>query len=155
MIVAYLTHIAKQAASSPRLRDALNFLQQTPLQSLAVGRVEIEGSQVYALVQSYNSRPETDQPRFEAHRRYMDVQYVVSGVELIGWAPLEQLTVTAPYNIEKDMLLGTVDAAERTLVHLAAGQAAILYPSDAHAPGLAAGASEAVKKVVVKVLLDE
>lgn len=80
---------------------------------------------------------------------------MVSGVELIGWASLEQLTVTAPYNAEKDVLLGAVGAAERTPVRLTAGQAAIFYPSDAHAPDLAAGVSEAVKKVVVKVLLDE
>jgi biofilm protein TabA len=154
VIVAKLEHIAHQAAVSSRLRKALDFLQQLGDRVLSDGRVDIDGSEVYALVQSYTSRPEGESPRFEAHHRYVDVQYLVSGVEAMGWAPLAQLAVTVPYNAERDVLLGTVAPQERTLVRFAAGQAIVLYPDDAHAPGLAAGAPEPVKKIVVKVLLD-
>jgi len=153
MIVADLSQLAQQAALSPALRKGLDFLQQAQGQAWAAGRVEIDGSQVYALVQSYQSRSETENPRFEAHRTYIDIQYVVSGIELMGWAPLERLTAATPYNAERDVMHGAVSAAERTFVRLGAGQAAILFPSDAHAPGLAAGASEPVIKIVVKVML--
>lgn len=155
MIVANLREIAQQINLSPRMRRALDFLQQARGQELADGRLEIDGREVYALVQSYTSRAESDNPRWEAHQQYVDIQYVVSGVEAIGWASLDRLTVTHPYMAERDILLGTVAAEDKTLVRVAAGQAMVLYPSDAHAPQLAADAPTAVKKIVVKVLLDE
>ena len=154
MIVAKLEQIAQQAALSPRLHKGLEFLQQLDPQGLEPGTIEVEGREVYAMVQSYTSRPVTDSPRFEAHRKYLDIQYLVSGTEAMGWAPLEQLEVNMPYNAEKDVMLGTVPAAARTLVPFTAGYAILLYPSDAHGPGLAAGEPEPIVKIVVKVLLD-
>ena len=88
MIVATLDQLANQAAVPPRLRKALDFLKQTDLLALDTGRVEIEGSEVFALVQSYDSRPIPETPRFEAHRKYLDVQYLASGTEAMGWASL-------------------------------------------------------------------
>lgn len=154
MIVAKLEQIAQQAALSPRLRQGLEFLQQLDPQGLEPGTIEVEGREVYAMVQSYTSRPVTENPRFEAHRKYLDIQYLVSGTEAMGWAPLEQLEVNMPYNAEKDVMLGTVPAEARTLVPFSSGYAILLYPSDAHGPGLAAGEPEPVVKIVVKVLLD-
>jgi biofilm protein TabA len=154
MIVAKLDQMEQQAALTPRLRKGLDFLRKLDAQALEPGTVEIDGREVYAMIQSYTSRPVGESPRFEAHRKYLDIQYLVSGTEAMGWAPLDQLVTRAPYNVERDMLLGTVPAETRTLVRFAAGQAILLYPSDAHAPGLAAGEPEPVVKVVVKVLLD-
>jgi biofilm protein TabA len=146
--------VARQAAASPLLEKGLAFLRQARGKAWEDGRVEIDGSRVYALVQSYQSKAETDNPRFEAHLKYIDIQYVVSGTEVMGWAPLDRMAVTAPYNPDRDVMHGTVPAGERTLVHFVAGQAIVLFPEDAHAPGLAAGAPEPVKKIVVKVLLE-
>jgi biofilm protein TabA len=154
MIVAELDHIARQAAMSPRLRKGLDFLHNLDPQALEPGTVEIDGREVYAMIQSYTSRPVTENPRFEAHRKYLDIQCLVSGTEAMGWAPLDQLVASAPYNVERDMLIGAVPVEVRTLVRFTAGQAILLYPSDAHAPGLAAGEPEPIVKVVVKVLLD-
>jgi YhcH/YjgK/YiaL family protein len=113
------------------------------------GRVEIDGEDAFALVQSYETQ--TGDWLFEGHRKYLDIQYVASGEEVIGWAHIERATVTMPYDPVKDVWLGTVPAAEITPVRLAAGQLAVLYPTDAHAPRHAAGAAMAVKKIVVKV----
>ena len=155
MIIAKLDQIAQQAVVPPRLRKGLGFLQNLDPQALEPGTVEIDGRQVYAMIQAYDSRPVTENPRFEAHRKYLDIQYLVSGTEAMGWAPLDQLAVNVPYIDEKDVTLGTVPAKARTLVPFSAGYAILLYPSDAHGPGLAAGESEPIVKVVVKVLLDE
>jgi YhcH/YjgK/YiaL family protein len=154
MIVAKLDQLAQQAAVPPRLRKGLDFLQQLDPQTLEAGTVEIDGREVYAMIQSYTSRPVTENPRFEAHKKYLDIQYLVSGTEAMGWAPLDQLAVTMPYNAEKDVMLGNVPAEARTLVPFSAGYAILLYPSDAHGPGLAAGEPEPVLKIVVKVLLE-
>jgi biofilm protein TabA len=153
MIVADLSQIQQQTAMSPSLWKAVHFLQQAKGQTWSPGRVEIDGSLVYALVQSYQSRAEAGNPRFEAHRQYIDIQYVLSGAEWLGWAPLEKLTEATAYNAEKDVLHGVVPTAERTFIRLVGGQAAVLYPSDAHAPGLTMDISEPVIKIVVKVRL--
>jgi YhcH/YjgK/YiaL family protein len=154
MIVAELDHIARQAALSSRLRKGLDYLQNLDPQALEPGTAEIDGQEVYAMIQSYTSRSAAENPRFEAHRKYLDIQYLVSGTEAMGWAPLDQLEVSVPYDDERDRLLGTVPAEARTLVPLGAGYAILLYPSDAHSPGLAAGEPEPIVKIVVKVLLD-
>ena len=154
MIVGSLSQVAQQAATPPGIQKALDFLQRAVNEDLPDGRVTIDGSAVYALVQSYESRAENDNPTFEAHRRYVDIQYIVSGSEVLGWAPLDELSVTVPYDGEKDALLGTVPPEAATLIRFAAGQAIVLYPTDAHAPGLAAGEPGPVKKTVVKIALD-
>jgi putative CocE/NonD family hydrolase len=70
VIVATLDQLADQAAVPPRLRLAVDFLQQTDLLALDDGRVEIQGSEVFALVQSYDSRPIPDPPQPAEHSRY-------------------------------------------------------------------------------------
>lgn len=160
MIVSDLKHIASQAASTRLLGMALDFLRHTEGQHLDDGRVTIDGDLVYALVQSYRTEPlpTGSSPHLEAHRRYIDIQYVVSGSETLGWAPLEQLTVTTPYDTAKDVEFGSAPPAALTLVRLTAGQMAVLWPEDAHAPRLAVAIGDKpaqptdVKKIVVKVL---
>ena len=79
---------------------------------------------------------------------------MAAGEEVIGWAALERLVVETPYNAAKDVCLGHVPEREVTPVRLTAGQLAVLYPADAHAPKMAAGGVPvAVKKIVVKVAL--
>ncbi len=154
MIVCDLSKLDEQIVLNERMVKALAYLRQTTGLELPDGRVEIDGQQVYALVQSYDSKPKTDAPRFEAHRRYLDVQYIVAGREHIGWAGVEALRETTDYNAEKDVIHGVVDADEATYVKLRAGQLAVFHPWDAHAPGLSIGEPGHVKKIVVKVLVE-
>jgi len=153
MIATDLSHAEEQAALTPGLRLALAFLGRADLAALPDGAVEIDGERVFALVQRYDT-VETDAPLFEAHRRYIDVQFVVSGREVIGWAPLPQLHVIEEYDAAKDACFGTVAASEVTAVQLRAGQLVILRPEHAHAPKLAAGGPSPVHKIVVKVAVD-
>jgi YhcH/YjgK/YiaL family protein len=153
MIVAALEELYKQIPDSPRLKQALDYIGGARGQALADGRYEIQGQELYALAQSYQTIPADENAKFEAHRRYIDVQYLVDGVEGMGWAPLDQMRVNTPYNPEKDVILGTCPSAVSTLVKVAAGQAAIFFPEDAHAPKLAAGEPCSVKKIVVKVFI--
>jgi len=149
MIVTDIAHLADQARLTPALQKALAFLQALPAGPLPDGRVEIDGEDAFALVQSYETQ--TGAWLFEGHRKYLDIQYVASGEEVIGWAFIDRATVTVPYDPANDAWLGTVPADAITPVRLAAGQLAVLYPADAHAPRHAAGAALAVKKIVVKV----
>jgi YhcH/YjgK/YiaL family protein len=153
MIVTKLDELLHQSAEHPSLFKAVEFLQGIQGQELEDGRIEIDGKQVYALVQSYQGKTEIRQPRFEAHRRYIDVQYLAAGKELFGWAPLEKMAETDTYNEEKDVVHGNVPEEVFTLVRLSPGMLAVVYPEDAHAPGLADGEPAPVKKIVVKVAI--
>jgi YhcH/YjgK/YiaL family protein len=150
MIVTDLEHIERQAAMTPGLCTAVDFLRQLVMNSLPEGRVEIDGHRVFATVQRYETL-KTDAPKFECHRTYIDVQFIVSGEEVIGWAPAEQMKIVEPYEADKDICFGTLAGLPWTPVLLRAGQVAVLFPEDAHAPKLAAGIPSPVMKIVIKV----
>lgn len=149
MIAVPLVLADRQAPALPGLDLALAFLRRPDAAGLPDGRYEIDGERVFALVQRYETA--AGEPRFEAHRRYADVQYLAAGSEVIGAAPLAALRVTEPYDAGRDICFGSVPADRASLLTLAAGELAILYPEDAHAPRLAAGAPAPVTKIVVKV----
>ncbi len=150
MIATDLEHISGQIAMTPAMQKAIDFLRQNRGRELPAGKVEIDGKRVVASVQAYETIV-TDAPKMEAHRKYIDVQFIVSGEEVIAWTPLERLTITQAYDETKDNCFGTVPSKEVTRVYLRAGQLAVLYPEDGHAPKLAAGKSAPVNKIVVKV----
>jgi biofilm protein TabA len=153
MVVTDFDNAAKQVALSQGLKKALDFLRDKRDQELPNGRIDIDGDRIYALIQSYKSKMERHSPTFEAHRKYIDIQYIVSGAEILGWAPLDTATITVPYDEEKDVLLGTVAVDEWTPVRFTGGQVIVLYPTDAHAPSLAIDHPETIKKIVMKIAL--
>lgn len=151
MIIASLEELFTQIPASPLLERALRYIQENRAANLPDGRYEIDGSRLYALVQSYETLPNGPDAKYEAHRNYIDVQYIVSGVEGMGWVALDCLQVPQAYNPDKDVVLGKCPPELATLTRVDAGQAAIFFPADAHAPKLAVSAPAAVKKIVVKV----
>jgi biofilm protein TabA len=150
MIVSDLKQMERQLPMSSPLKKAIDFLSRSDVQNLPDGRVEIDGQRVFALVQRYETIA-TDAPRFEYHRKFIDVQFIVTGTEIIGWVPTERMRVTEPYDADKDIAFGTVQQTQWTPVLLQAGQAAVFYPEDGHAPKLAAGTSSKVAKIVIKI----
>ena len=100
-------------------------------------------------MQDYTSKPERE-GRWERHERYIDLQYVVSGVERIGYAPVRSLD-SGPYDADRDIafLAGT-----GSFVTMPAGHLMLLWPGDAHMPGIAEGEATLVRKVVIKIALE-
>ncbi len=150
MIVADLEHIEHQVSMTPALKKAVDFLRREDIDDLTDGRVEIDGDNVFAVVQRYVTA-RTDTVTFECHRKYIDVQFIVSGEEVIGWAPAERMTISRAHDAGKDICFGSVPAGKWTSLYLEAGQAAVFWPEDGHAPKLAGQAPSSVMKVVVKV----
>lgn len=147
MIVDRLEHADLYGGLAPRIVAALQWLRTTDLEALPAGKVTIDGEHLFAVVQEYQTKPR-EEGFWEAHRRYIDVQYVVHGHELMGYAPLRSLHVTQPYDPEKEMLKA---AGPGDFIGNPAGTVFILWPHDAHMPGIAEGAPVGVKKIVVKV----
>lgn len=111
------------------------------------GRYELDGDKVVVLVQQYQTKPMSE-GKWEAHRKHIDVQYVAAGVEKIGWANINRLKVTEPYDDAKDVAFYKGDG---DFVTVPAGSFVILFPEDAHMPCTALDKPSPVTKVVVKV----
>ncbi len=150
MIVTVLDQLAEQTALPPdTITQVIQILREAPA---VEGRVDLDGDRLFALISTYETKTGSEW-QFEGHRRYIDIQYVASGREIIGWAPSEQATVTAPYDDRSDIWFGTVPPRAVTKVPMQPDRVAVFYPSDAHAPGRAWGISVPVRKIVVKIAL--
>ena len=134
----------------PRLATAMRYLSRVDVTKLPDGRQDMWRDELYALIQRYQTKPASE-GKFEAHRRYIDVQYVAEGRERIGFAHTAEMTVTQEYDPEADCLL--VDGPGE-FVTLSAGCFVVLMPYDAHMPGIALDAPAPVTKIVVKVMVD-
>jgi biofilm protein TabA len=154
MIVTDLKNIENQISMTPDFKKAIDFLRRQDLHSLVESRVDIDGKKVFALIQRHETEVR-EVPKFEAHRKHVDIQYIVSGEEIIGWAPAEEMTITEEYDTHKDICFGTVPKTGMTPLLVKAGQLAVLYPEDGHAPKLAAHESSHVVKIVVKIARQE
>jgi len=151
MIITSIENAAEQVLKNPKMEKAFRFLQDTNLENLPDGRIEIEGSLIFAIVQSYQTKQFSTLIEAEGHKKYIDIQYVVTGHEVIGWAHASEIQVSTPYNDKTDAWLGSVPTEKINLFRLSAGQVAIFFPTDAHAPQLADGKPALVKKIVIKV----
>jgi YhcH/YjgK/YiaL family protein len=149
MIADLLTNAGLYTALGPGIARGLRFLAETDLAGLAQGRHELDGQRLYALVNDCTPKP-PGEGRWEAHRRYLDLQYVVSGVEHMGVAPIDRLSA-GDYDADRDML--RLSGAGDYLT-FGAGQFMILWPGDAHMPGIDAGVPGPVRKVVVKIAIE-
>lgn len=150
MIAAPLAYADKQTPGLDAFTRAFAFLRRADIATLAEGRHPIDGDTVFALVQRYATEAPAE-PKFEAHRAYIDVQFVAEGEEVIGWAPLAWLELEEAYDKGRDACFGR--ACAWTPVRLRKGDFAVFYPEDAHAPRLAQGAPGQVTKVVVKIAI--
>jgi len=149
MILDNLNQWQRYVSLSPRLLSAFAFLQEVD-STWKSGRYDIDGDLVHAIVQKYTTHPIETSP-VEAHRKYIDVHYLVAGQEILMWVPLASLTqVSMPYEEERDTALFTL-VPSATSLRLSAGQFAILFPEDGHAPGCIWDTPCEVFKVVVKV----
>ena len=138
-------------AKESRIGKAMHFLSREMPPDQPDGRVELDGERMFALIQTYRPRP-AEKCRFESHRIYLDIQYILAGAETIGWIPTHELQVEKPYNREKDIAFYH-DPERWTSLEVYEGSFAVFYPGDAHQPGVALPDYPKVKKVVVKIQL--
>jgi YhcH/YjgK/YiaL family protein len=130
------------------LNMAFSFLDSNDLNKLKPGRIELDPS-VFVLVQEYMTKP-IDKGVWEAHRRYIDLQYMLSGRERIDFALLNTMQV-GEYDADRDFLPMSGSGYRLDLIP---GSFVIFYPQDAHKPGLAAELPEQIKKIVIKCAVE-
>lgn len=123
-------------------------------ESGAEGGKKIHGDRMFINDCRYETQPFGADALFEAHRKYLDVMYMVDGEEIIYVKPTDRLSnVTKEYDPAIEALLAAPDA-DATAVRLQAGQFVVLFPQDAHCPARCAGESKKVHKLIGKLAVD-
>lgn len=147
MILDTLSSSAQYDALGPRFARAFGWLRSADVAALPDGRTAIDGDDVYVLVQRGLTKP-LDQVKWEAHRKYADIQYVAAGQEAMFWQALER-TRPGEYAAEKDFV--PLETSAWTELAVPAGTFAVFFPWDAHRPGILIAGADPVVKLVVKV----
>jgi YhcH/YjgK/YiaL family protein len=147
MIIDKLSNSILYSSLSERINKAFNYLQSTDFNVLPPGKYEIDGNNVFAILAEYQTK-DGSEGKPESHKKYIDVQYVTKGSELIGYAPLINQEISEPYKEENDIVFYKTKCS---FIELSEGMFAILFPDDVHLPGIKVNEKSFVKKVVVKV----
>lgn len=142
------------ARTHSRFAEAFEAIKKYLDEDLPDGKRAVDfGDELYANVFTYETKL-AENSCFEAHKKYIDIQAVLEGEEIIGFESADELTVTTEYNGEGDyMLYGLNDKYDS--VRVCRGELAIIFPEEPHAPGMTVSDKPTtVRKMVVKVLAE-
>lgn len=135
------------------LERICRFIDGNDLEKLPCGRYDLteEGEDpdmLFANIQEYETRPKKD-AQCEAHRKYSDLQFVISGDEIMGYRPFREDEVRFPENDGKDIWFYAKEGASE--LDVTAGMFALFFDGELHAPCMAAAEPSHVKKAVFKI----
>ena len=131
-----------------KISEALEVIKGVKFDEMELGK-HVINDDLFILLQSYETKT-SEEARYEAHKNYVDIQYIIEGTEAIYVAPITIMEETAPYSPEKDVVFyNDIDQAAAAV--LTSGGYAVLYPADAHKPCVMVDGPATVKKIVGKV----
>jgi biofilm protein TabA len=154
MILAPLAEMDRFARLHPLFPAAIDYLRSADLAGLPPGKHAIQGDRLFVIIAEDLGRGRERSP-LEAHRRYIDLQYIVRGADEMGWRRLATCThPQAPFDLDRDIIF--FDDPPETWFTVPPGALAVFFPEDAHAPlaGQFPGDAGALRKAVVKVAVD-
>jgi YhcH/YjgK/YiaL family protein len=145
------TELQEQMDRNPEIWEKVfRLLETTAFSDQEPGRHEAAGEDLFYMINHYTTK-DVKSVKFEAHRKYIDLQYMTEGEELMGVSGFENGTETETYIPEKDIAFYSVSKAE---YHKATPSAFfVFFPEDLHQPGVMVSEPEAIKKVVFKILI--
>ncbi|WP_114783247.1 YhcH/YjgK/YiaL family protein [Botryobacter ruber] len=146
MVLDNLNNAARYYSMHPLFKKAFQFLHDNELDAMDVGKYELQGMDLFAIISEGTGVPQ-EEAKMESHRRYIDIQYIVSGTDHMGWEDIEKCSdPSEPYTEERDVMFYADKAT--SWFNVEAGYFTIFFPNDVHAPM----ASETeVRKVVLKI----
>jgi len=148
MITAALTDLPFYKSLSPNLATAIDYVLHTDFAGMAPGRYEVAGEAVFAIINEYATKPAAEcEP--ESHRRYIDIQVMLEGTEIFGYAPLLDHQPSTGFLPDNDVAFYA--PARLDYITLCPGRFIVFFPSDIHQPELFTDRPRPVKKLVMKV----
>ena len=149
MILDTLSNIDRYASLHPLFPQAIAFIRSTDLNALSVGIHPIIGEQLLLIVEEAQGRSRAE-AELECHRKYIDIQLVLKGIDEMGWKPLADChRPVSDYSAERDIQFFS-DAAD-AWISTPANAYCIFFPQDAHAPLVSTGK---IRKVIFKIAVD-
>jgi YhcH/YjgK/YiaL family protein len=146
VILDTLARADRYLALHPLFARAFEFLRSTDLRALAPGMHEIQGKQLFAIVENCAGRTRME-AKLECHRLYIDIQLVLEGADEMGWKPLAECVEPATdYDAARDIRF--FNDAPASWIATPPGSFCLFFPDDAHAPLVSDGR---IRKVVVKI----
>ena len=152
MILDQIDNALMYGGLGERIAVGLALLSEESVLNAPLGRYEVQGKDIFFVADEYETKPASE-GRFEIHRKYLDIQCVVSGTESIGYTPLEGLTEVQAYDGDKDIAFYANTTVHSTLI-LRPGLFAIFWPNEPHMPCRTAEAPCRVRKIVVKIRME-
>lgn len=147
MILDSLLNSDLYVSVNPRFKQAFDFLRNTDLNALPVGKIELDGANLVVNVVDIEGRT-AEVARMETHNKFIDIQVPVSKTETMGWVAGNTLKeVTSEYDPEKDITFFAEKASN--FIKVNPFEFVIFFPQDGHQPGIVEGK---IKKVIVKII---
>lgn len=155
MIVGHLDKLAEESRLWPAaIKRGLEYLRNNDLSALEKGKHVIDGEALFVMIDQYENQPKANR-RPEAHRLYLDIQYIIAGEEIIGWDLLSgNSAIDEDLSAGKDLIFYKPGENETDIV-MTAGMYAVFFPWDVHRPCCQRQSASVVKKAVVKIKMDQ
>jgi len=147
MILDSLDNHTLYKSVHPLFREAFHYLVHTNFNTLADGKHVIDDDNLFAILNTYKTRAEKG-ARAESHRKYIDIQCLLTGMERIGHLPLDGVRAATAYDKKKDIAWYDVRCS---FFRLNPGMFAVFFPGDIHMPGISVHSASILRKVVIKV----
>lgn len=132
-----------------RFKEAFDFIKKNDLNGMKPGKYLLDGENLFITIAEFDGK-QADEAKLEAHKKYIDIQIVLSGQETMGWSCIDNCkNVIDPYNSDKDIIFFSEKPSTYLIVN--PEEFAIYFPEDGHAPGIS---KSRIKKAIVKVLVE-
>ncbi|WP_027450075.1 YhcH/YjgK/YiaL family protein [Xylanibacter brevis] len=146
MIIDTLENLEKYVAVNPLFKKVVAFLRENDLMTLAEGKHVIDGDDLFVNIQVAKGKT-PDEAVIETHRKMVDIQIPLDGMETYGYTPLCNLP-DVPYQAEKDITKYPGQMAD-SFIDCQPGMFAVFFPQDGHAPCISMAPT--IKKAIFKV----
>jgi len=154
MIFGSIHNLEQDRTVLPKaLVRGLEFLKSADLATIPPGKHEIEGNALFALVQDNRTAPKTE-CKAETHRKYIDIQYVQSGSEIIGYSTFDPENPILEDRLDQNDVVFYKQVKDEIDLVLTPGRYVIFFPTDVHRPGCMRGSPGLVRKIVMKIAVD-
>jgi len=150
MIIDSIENLSSYRSIIPNVNSIAGFLNEKNISILEEGKYQIEGENVYLIIQNYTTKPEREK-KWESHCKYIDIQYVISGNEYMDHSLITNLIPAEEYSESKDILFYKELNYNFSRLFIQAGFFAVFFPQDGHKPGCHILEPFNVKKAVIKV----
>ncbi|MFZ5946734.1 MAG: YhcH/YjgK/YiaL family protein [Stygiobacter sp.] len=150
MIYDNIKNISRYFALGEKFQKALEYLSSTDFSNIENGEYEIDGKNIYAIVNEYQTKP-LSAGKWESHKKYADIQFIVSGNEKMGFTESKKTIVLTEYDEDKDV---TIHKGEGQFFNVEENHFVIFFTNEIHMPSLAVNIPKQVKKVVIKLAIE-